>query len=72
MYTLLSLVAAGFGIAIAPASIALHHAENVSVRELSDEPARSEIAIAWNREVSSAPAQFFLDLVVKRSPRVSR
>jgi DNA-binding transcriptional LysR family regulator len=69
MYTLISLVAAGMGIAIAPASIALHHTENVVVRELLDEGARSVIAIAWNREISSATTQLFLDMVFRRGKR---
>jgi len=65
MYTLISLVAAGMGIAIAPASIALHHSENVVVREITEDPSRSEIAIAWNRAASSATTQLFLDMVFK-------
>jgi DNA-binding transcriptional LysR family regulator len=67
MYTLISLVAAGMGIAIAPASIALHHAENVVVRELPGETVQSEIAIAWNKEQSSATAQLFLDMVFEKA-----
>jgi len=67
MYTLISLVAAGLGIAIAPASIALHHAENVVVRELPDEAARSEIAIAWNLNHVSMTTQLFLQMVFETS-----
>jgi DNA-binding transcriptional LysR family regulator len=63
MYTLMSLVSAGLGIAIAPASIQSHHAENVVIRELRQENSRSEIAIAWNKDYVSAPAQLFLKLV---------
>lgn len=67
MYTLISLVAAGLGIAIAPASIALHHTENVIVRELPDEAARSEIAIAWNLNHVSMTTQLFLQMVFETS-----
>lgn len=63
MYTLISLVAIGLGLAVAPASIALHHAENVVVRELPHEEARSEIAIAWNTHHSSMTTQLFLKMV---------
>ncbi|MFC6645502.1 LysR family substrate-binding domain-containing protein [Granulicella cerasi] len=70
MYTLISLVAAGMGIAIAPASIALHQTENVVVRSLPNESTESEIAIAWNREVVSATAQLFLDMLLERSGKV--
>jgi DNA-binding transcriptional LysR family regulator len=67
MYTLISLVAAGLGLALAPASIALHHAKNVVVRELADEPARSEIAIAWNLNHVSMTTQLFLQMVLEES-----
>ena len=67
MYTLISLVAAGMGIAIAPASIQLHQADNVVVRELPGEKCYSEIAIAWNRERASATTQLFLQLVFEGS-----
>jgi DNA-binding transcriptional LysR family regulator len=67
MYTLISLVASGMGIAIAPASVALHNVENVVVRPLPNETTQSEIAITWNREVVSATAQLFLDMVLERT-----
>jgi DNA-binding transcriptional LysR family regulator len=67
MYTLISLVATGLGIAVAPASIALHRAENVVVRELTDEAVRSEIAIAWNVNHVSMTTQLFLQMVFKES-----
>jgi DNA-binding transcriptional LysR family regulator len=60
MYTLISLVATGLGLAVAPASIGLHHADNVVVRELTHEEARSEIAIAWNINHSSMTTDLFL------------
>jgi len=67
MYTLISLVAAGLGIAIAPASIQLHHAENVVVRPLPEVKLQSEIAIAWNREYASATTQLFLQMAFEGS-----
>ncbi|SNS43399.1 transcriptional regulator, LysR family [Granulicella rosea] len=67
MYTLISLVAAGLGIAIAPASIQLHQAENVVVRPLSGKQHFSEIAIAWNREHTSSTAQLFLKMAFEGS-----
>jgi DNA-binding transcriptional LysR family regulator len=67
MYTLMSLVAAGMGIAIVPSSIQLHHADNVVVRELPDEKSRSEIAIAWNKDRVSATTQLFLQMAFEGS-----
>jgi DNA-binding transcriptional LysR family regulator len=67
MYTLLSLVATGLGLAVAPASIALHHADNVVVRELPGESAQSEIAIAWNINNISMTTQLFLQMVFEES-----
>lgn len=65
MYTLISLVAAGMGIAIAPASIALHIVDNVVVRQLPSGEATSEIAIAWRTENVAATTQLFLNMVIK-------
>ena len=65
MYTLVSLVAAGMGIAIAPASIALHLVDNVVVRQLPPGEATSEIAIAWRKENVAATTQLFLNMVMK-------
>lgn len=65
MYTLISLVAAGMGIAIAPASIALHLVDNVVVRQLPSGEATSEIAIAWRKENVAATTQLFLNMVLK-------
>ncbi|NYF79556.1 LysR family transcriptional regulator [Granulicella arctica] len=69
MYTLISLVSAGMGIAIAPASIQSHHVENVVVRELREEKSRSEIAIAWNKDHVSTTAQLFLKIAFEGRPR---
>jgi DNA-binding transcriptional LysR family regulator len=67
MYTLISLVAAGLGFAVAPASIALRHADSVVIRELPDEEVRSEIAIAWNVNHVSMTTQLFLQMVFETS-----
>jgi len=72
MYTLISLVSAGLGIAIAPASIQSHHVENIVVRELREEKSRSEIAIAWNKDHVSATAQLFLKIAFEGRPRKKR
>ena len=74
MYTLISLVAAGLGLAIAPASITLHHAANVVARPIPGEKTSSEIAIAWNREHLSSTTQLFLQMAFEgsrpRKPKV--
>ena len=67
MYTLISLVATGLGLAVAPASIALHQAENVVVRALTGEATQSEIAIAWNLNHVSMTTQLFLQMVFEES-----
>jgi DNA-binding transcriptional LysR family regulator len=72
MYTLISLVATGLGIAIAPASIALHLVENVVVRELPADEFYSEIAIAWKRDNVSATTQLFLKMALKDAKTKSR
>jgi len=66
MYTLISLVATGLGIAIVPASVALHMVENVVVRELPTVQARSEIAIAWKKDNVSPTTQLFLKMALRR------
>ena len=65
MYTLVSLVAAGQGIAIAPASIQLHHTAGVVARELPGDLPQSEIALAMNRDNISPVARLFSDQVFK-------
>jgi DNA-binding transcriptional LysR family regulator len=64
MYTLISLVATGLGIAIAPASITLHVVDNVVVRQLPAGEARSEIAIAWKKDYVSPTTQLFLKMTL--------
>jgi DNA-binding transcriptional LysR family regulator len=65
MYTLISLVATGLGVAVAPASIALHLVENVVVRDLPTINARSEIAIAWKKDNVSTTTQLFLKMALE-------
>jgi DNA-binding transcriptional LysR family regulator len=67
MYTLISLVAAGIGLAVAPASVGMYRPEGVVVRELVDETAQSEIAIAWNINRLSMSAHLFLQMVFEES-----
>jgi len=67
MYTLISLVAAGLGVAVAPASVAMHHPAGVVVRELIGETAQSEIAIAWNTNRLSMSAHHFVQMVFDES-----
>lgn len=66
MYTLVSLVSAGLGIAIAPASVALHQVPGVVVRPLEREAERSEISIAWNAENTSATANLFVQMALAK------
>lgn len=65
MYTLMSLVAAGLGLALAPRSIQLQQTENVVARTLPNEETQSEIAIAWNTERASTTTQLFLRMVIR-------
>jgi DNA-binding transcriptional LysR family regulator len=65
MYTLISLVASGLGVAIAPASIQLHHTQGVVVRPLPSDLPLSEISLATNSSNLSPCAQLFVDLATK-------
>lgn len=67
MYTMVCLVAAGQGIAIAPASIQLHHTAGVFARALPADLPQSEIAVAVNEEMLSPAGDLFLKLVLKMS-----
>jgi DNA-binding transcriptional LysR family regulator len=60
MFTLLSLVAAGMGVAIAPESILLHSNKGIVSHRLPKEFGASEIAIAYNEENCSPSAKLFL------------
>jgi DNA-binding transcriptional LysR family regulator len=65
MYTLVSLVAAGQGISIAPASVLLHRTKNVIARPLPMKAPLSEIALAYNRENLSPAARHFVRIIMK-------
>ncbi|HWO39558.1 MAG TPA: LysR family substrate-binding domain-containing protein, partial [Candidatus Acidoferrum sp.] len=65
MYTLISLVASGLGVAIAPASIQLHHTRGVVVRPLPNDLPFSEISLAANSSNLSPCTQLFIDLAKK-------
>jgi DNA-binding transcriptional LysR family regulator len=63
MYTLVSLVSAGVGLAIAPASVAHYGMPNVVVRDLDGMPS-SKIALAFRASLSHPAAQAFIDLTL--------
>src|ERR1700730_7625161 len=65
MHTLVSLVAAGLGVAIAPRSIQLlHHQPGVVVRKLPKRPPPSEIALAVRKKDTSPTTQLFVNLAL--------
>jgi DNA-binding transcriptional LysR family regulator len=64
MPTLVSLVAAGLGIAVAPSSIQLlHHVPGVVVRKLPRKLPLSEIALAVRKHDTSPTIRLFVELV---------
>lgn len=63
MYTLISLVAAGQGVAIAPASIQLHNTKGVAARRLPVKTDKSEIAMAYNNKNISPAASLYIRVV---------
>jgi DNA-binding transcriptional LysR family regulator len=64
MTTLVSLVAAGLGIAVAPSSIQLlHHVPGVVVRKLPRKLPLSEIALAIRKDDTSPTTRLFVELV---------
>ena len=64
MPTLVSLVAAGLGIAVAPSSIQLlHHVPGVVVRKLPGKLPLSEIALAVRKHDTSPTIRLFVELV---------
>ena len=66
MQTLVSLVAAGVGIAVAPFSIQLlHHLPGVVVRKLPRKLPLSEIALAVRKYNNSATTRLFTDLALE-------
>jgi DNA-binding transcriptional LysR family regulator len=67
MYTLLSLVASGQGIAIAPVSVLLHKTTGVVARDLPGNIEQSEIAMAVNTLHITPATQRFADMVIEWS-----
>jgi DNA-binding transcriptional LysR family regulator len=63
MYTLISLVSAGVGIAIAPASVMNYRLPDIVVRDLRDAPP-SEIALLYRAGVDHPVASAFIRMAV--------
>jgi DNA-binding transcriptional LysR family regulator len=63
--TILSLVAAGMGIALSPASVRVLHREGVIYKALAESKREVELALAWRRDESSPVLQMFLEVVNK-------
>lgn len=61
MYTLVSMVSAGMGATIAPASIARYGIPNIAVRDIADDFPPSQIAMAFHSVVTSPVISAFLD-----------
>lgn len=68
MYTLVSLVAAGLGIALLPSSVQLYHFHGITVHKLPARAKVSEIALAVNTHHVSAITQQFTDLASAMNP----
>lgn len=66
MYTLVSLVSAGIGVAIAPASVANYQTPGVAIRKCADIDIQSEIALTILKENNQPAARAFVDLSLKR------
>jgi DNA-binding transcriptional LysR family regulator len=65
MHTLVALVAAGLGVALAPSSVQLlHHLPGVMVRKLPRGLPPSEIAVAVRKHDASGTTQLFVDLAL--------
>jgi len=63
MYTLVALVSAGVGLALAPASVAHYGMQNVAVRDVDGMPP-SQIALAFRSNLSHPAAQAFIHLTL--------
>ena len=69
MYTLLAMVSAGIGVAIAPASVARYGQPDVVVRDLPGMPL-SEIAIVYRADLSHPGALAFVNLALAASKKM--
>lgn len=67
MYTLMSMVSAGMGVTIAPASIERYGVSSIVVRDLEKDFPLSQIAMAFPTELSNPVTEAFLDLVMHRN-----
>ncbi len=72
MPTLISLVAAGMGIAILPASAVKHHGAAVAACEIADPAPLSEIGLAVTRDTGSAVVSNFRSLALETFGAVDR
>lgn len=68
--TMLSLVAAGGGVAIVPASMRALQLEGVAYRDLEDAP-EVDLAVAWRRDDRSPLLRNFLDVVMAVTEPIS-
>ncbi|HET6449919.1 MAG TPA: LysR substrate-binding domain-containing protein [Spirochaetia bacterium] len=69
MQTIVSLVSAGLGVAIVPASMRHLHREHVSYRPLGASRIMTELGVAWDRNNPSRALQVFLQSVEKSGQR---
>src|SRR5215467_7616402 len=66
LFTMLMLVSAGMGVALAPSSAALRKAPGVRFRELSIPEAAWDIALAWSADRAAEPViKSFVDLTLQ-------
>jgi DNA-binding transcriptional LysR family regulator len=66
LFTMLMLVSAGMGVALAPSSAALRKAPGVRFRELSMPEAAWDIALAWSADRAAEPViKSFVDLTLQ-------
>ena len=63
MHTLMSLVSAGVGIAIAPASVGRYGLPHVVARDLRDMPP-STVVMAFREDEAAPAARAFIDLTL--------
>lgn len=66
MYTLVSLVSAGLGVAIAPASVENYQIPGIAIRKCPDIDVFSEIALIILKENNHPAARAFVDLSLKQ------
>lgn len=67
MYTLISMVSAGVGVAIAPASLERYGLPGVQVRPILDDIVPSQIAIAFHSMLTHPAAKAFIDLALSEA-----